>query len=590
MSRRYDAVVKRSWRTLLLVVCGLLLLAAAWLWWNRPQQVEMAAYVPQDSLIYLEADSLPEILSAIGSTDAWRTLAPAAGVRQDFARVGWLTSFARWTGIGSAESVVLSRAQVAVAVFGVGAKEGQQGVALDVSPRVVIAVETHTGESRTRQAIERVVGDFARRAYRDVKFEQRGRGGTYYAIWTAPSGDRKLVAAVADSTAFVGNDEEAVQKCLAAWRGERASLASDPELAAMRHRVGGEDALAFGYVPQASTPKLALIAAGLLADRSQAEARVQGALAIAVPQLASRVLGGAAWTMKVEGGAVRDDYYFAVPGTISSRLAVALETSPERSFASAELLPADAHQATLYNFNEPIEAWRGVNAIVSSNLEPTLAPLAPTALELFLQPFGIDSPREFLRALGAQITTARLDGEGEELIFVGAARDEKSLTALVKKRLGTKARAERVGGAEMLVSDDRERGAASFVAGHVILGSEDGVRRCLEARAGGRTLANADAFKKPLGVASSQSDAPLVTTLTDEREKALRFVTLLSPRDARGASAPDASSLARAVASLPYSLTVTRLKADGFERTTLSPSGLLADVALEFAPDAQSGK
>ena len=147
----------------------------------------------------------------------------------------------------------------------------------------------------------------------------------------------------------------------------------------------------------------------------------------------------------------------------------------------------------------------------------------------------------------------------------------------------------RVGDAEMLISSDPELGAASIYGGHVILGSEDGVRRCLEAHFGGRTLANSDVFRRPLALAS-QDDAPPVTTLTDEREKALRFVALLSPRDARGANAPDASSLARAVSSLPYSLTVTRLKADGFERTTISPSGLLADVALQFAPDAQSGK
>ncbi|MCA1815475.1 MAG: hypothetical protein LC746_03555 [Acidobacteria bacterium] len=583
--------MKRSWRTLLLVVCGLALFAAGWLWWNRPQQVEMDAYVPQDSLIYLEADSLPEVLSAIGSTDAWRTLAPAAGVRQDFTRVGWLTSFARWTGIGSAESVVFARAQVAVAVLGVDAKEEQQSLALNVSPRLVVVVETHTGGSRARQAIERVVGDFTRRAYGSPKFEQSDHAGTHYAVWTAPSGGKKITAAVSGSAAFIGNDEAAVQTCLSAWRGERASLASDPELAGMRRRVGGDDAdaLVFGYVPQASAPKVTQIAALVVAGSSQADAREQSALATVLPQLAGRVLGGAAWSTKVVHGSFEDDYYFALPSQLVARLSVALEASPERAFKTADFIPSDAHQVTRYSFAEPIETWRGVNAVVSSQLDPTFAPFASAFLDKSLKPFGIESPRDFLPALGSEIATARLGEEGDDLILVAAARDEAKLRELIKKRLGAKVKVERVGDAEMLVSPDPELGAASVFGGHVILGSEDGVRRCLEAHFSGRTLADSDAFKKPLASAL-QDDAPPVTTLTDEREKALRFVTLLAPRASRGANAPDASSLARAVASLPYSLTVTRLKADGFERTTISPSGLIGDVALQFAPEAQSGK
>lgn len=580
--------MNRSWRNLILIVCGVVLLAAAWLWWNRPQRSEMAAYVPQDSLIYFEADDLPEVLSAITSTEAWRTLAPAAGVRQDFGRLGWLTKLARWTGIGTAETVVFSRAQVAIAVLGVDAKE-EQGLALNISPRLVVVVETHTSESRARRAVEQLVGDFARRAYGNPKFEQNTHGGAHFLIWSSQSGGKKIVAALSGSAAFVGNDDSAVEACLSAWRGEHASLATDPELADMRRRVGGEDALAFGYVSQASAPKLTQIAALVLAGSSQAGAREQSALAIALPQLAGRVLGGASWSAKVERGAVEDNYYFALPGQLTTRLSVALETSADRSFQSADFIPADAHQVTRYNFSEPYETWRGINAVISSQLDPTFAPFAAAFLDKSLEPFGIDSPRDFLRALGSEIATARLGDEGDELIFVGAARDEATLRDLIRKRLGVRARTVRVGDAEMLVSDDAERGAASLFAGHVVLGSELGVRRCLEAHFAGKTIAASDAFKKPLALAS-QADAPIVATFTDDRESALRFVSLASRRVGDNKSAPDAATLARAVASLPYSLTITKLKADGVERTTISPFGLLADIALKFSPEPQATK
>jgi hypothetical protein len=585
----YDATVKRNLRALLLAFGALALAAAFWLWWNRPQPVEMAAYVPQDSLVYLESNSLPDILRGIASTEAWRTLAPAAGVRPDVAQLGWLTRLAKWTGIGSAESVIFSRAQVAVAVLGIDAKEGRDSE-LQISPRLVIVVETHTGETRVQKAITNVVGDFARRTYGEPKFERADRDGTPFFIWTAPGGDKKIIAAVSGSVVFVGNDEAAVQSCLAVRRGERASLATDPELAEMRQRVGADDgALAFGYVPQASAPKLTQIAALVLAGQSSAGAKEQSALAIIIPQLAARLIGGAAWSAKVENDAIEDDYFFALTPDLTRRLAVALEAAPTDSFQSTDYLPADTHQVSRYNFSEPEQTWRGINAVVSSQLDPTFAPFAGSFLEKSLSPFGIDSPRDFLRTIGTEITTARLDEDGEELVLVAAVRDETSLREMIKKRLGSKARIARVGSAEMLVSADAELGAASIIESHVILGSEQSVRRCLEARAAGTTISATDAFKKPLSLLK-QGESPLVLTLTDERERASRFIALVARRRAAGTTAPDAATLTHAVASLPYSASATRLATDGLERKTISPFGQFATIALQLAPESSARK
>ncbi|HEX8163742.1 MAG TPA: hypothetical protein VF538_17880 [Pyrinomonadaceae bacterium] len=579
--------MRRILRALLLFVCGLALLAAAWLWWDRPERAEMAAYVPQDSLVYIEADSLPDILSALTSTEAWQTLAPAAGVRANVGRLGWLTRFAGWTGVGSAESVVFARAQVAVAVLGVDAKEGRDSV-LEINPRIVIVAETHVSESRARAAVTKFVGEFARKSYGEPKFEQAERGGARYAVWTAPAGGKKIVAAFAGSAAFVGNDESAVGACLAAHKGERAALSGDAELSGMRQRVGAQSALAFGYVPQGGAPKLTQLAALVLAARSSTDARAQSALAIVLPQLAGRLLGGAAWSAKIQDRAVEDDYYFALSSDLTSRLAVALEASSDAPFHSAEYLPADAHQFTRYNFSEPGETWRGINAVVSSELDPTFAPFAGAFLGNSLEPFGVDAPREFLRAAGPEIATARLDAEGDELAFVASVRDEKTLRALIDKRLGAGARVERVAGAEMRVSRDAERGAASLYENHVILGSEDAVRRCLEARASGKSLASIDAFRNPLGFAAQIDARSPIVSLTDDREQARRFVSLAAPRRAATPNAPDAATLARAVAALPFSVSVTRLATDGVERKTLSPFGQFAAIALQLAPDADA--
>lgn len=574
----------RLLRAILIALLVLTLAVVVWVWWERPQKVEMATYVPQDSLIYLEFDSLPDILRGVTSTNAWHTLAPAAGVSDNTARLGWLTSFAKWTGIGSAESVIFARAQVAVAVLGVDAKEDGEG-ALQISPRLVIVAETNTSESRVEQALVKFVSDFARRNYGDAKFERSQHDGAKFFVWTAPKGDKKIVAAVADSVAYLGNDDAAVQACLAVRRGERASLANDPDLALMQKRARADDALGFGYVPQAGAPKLAQLGVLALVGRAASDAKAQSALAVVVPQLAGRLLGGATWSARVENGSVEDDYFFAMSSDVTRRLAIALETPPASSFESANFLPDDARQVSRYSLAEPEESWRGVSAVVSSQLDPAFAPLAGLFLENSLKPLGIDSPREFLRAAGTEIVTARAGDEGDELLLVAQVRDETALRAFVAKRLGARARVERVGEATMTVSGDPELGAASLVDRHLILGSEEGVRRSLQARAAGRTLGASESFKKPLGAFTTNA-TPLALTFTDERDSASKFITLVARRNPAKSAAPDAATLARAVSSLPYTMSATRLATDGFERKTVSPFGQFANIALQLAPEA----
>ena len=77
-------------RTLLLLTGGLVLLVSIWLWWNRYQRVDMAAYVPAETLVYLEANSLSDITSAVTSTDAWKALSVPAGIRPDLGKLGWV--------------------------------------------------------------------------------------------------------------------------------------------------------------------------------------------------------------------------------------------------------------------------------------------------------------------------------------------------------------------------------------------------------------------------------------------------------------------------------------------------------------------
>lgn len=574
--------MRRSLRVILLIVVLLSLMSALWLWWNRPQRVDMAAYVPADTLIYLEANSLPDILTALTSTDAWRSLAPPVGLEANYNGLVRASRLAAWTGLGTAEAVVLSRAQMAVAVVSMEAEE-EPNLSLHIRPRLALVVETHTGEARAEKAVLKLIGDFARRNYGEPKIEQDARGDATIISWVASAGGKKIIAALAGSSVIIANDDAALQACLAVRRGEKPSLADDAQLAEMRARVGSADALAFGYVPQAGAPKLTQLAALVLAGRSNAGAREQSGLAILVPQLADRVLGGAAWASRLAGPQIEDFYFFAVPSEIATRLAVALEsTAPARSVEAGDFLPAGAYQLTRYAFPEPAEAWGGFNAVISSQLDPTVAPFAVSYLGKMLRPFGVSAPREFLRMVGPEVATARLDEEGEGLMMIAEVRDEAGLREQLRKQFGAGVRATRVGGAEMFASKNPEPEAAALVSGYVFVGDEESVRTALEARASGKTLGATEAFHRALVAATPDKPTPIVT-FTDDREAARRVVSALAPLRGVRAKTGDANAFARALAARPYAVSETRLAADGIERLTRSSFGQFGPLVLQFA-------
>lgn len=579
----------KSWpQRILLSIVALALLLAAWLWWNRPEPVDMAAYVPAESLIYLETNSLPEIVRGLTSTDAWQALAPPAGLSPNVGRVGWLSRLSAWSGIGSAETVIFSRAQVAVAVIGFDVTE-ESSTVRDIKPRVALVAETHTSASRVQTAVTKLIGNYARRKYGEPVIRRDEAGDSTFITWTTPDGKRKIVAAINESVAIVGNDEEAVRACLAVRRGERASLANDEQLAEMRLRMSANDALAFGYVSAAGVGRLLEMAAVAYGGQFAADPKTQSAAAILIPQLASRILGSVAWSSAIAEGAVVDKYYLHLQNDLASRLHTPLAASNASGTRVGDLLPADTNQLTIYNYRDPEAAWRGLNAAISSQLEITIAPLVGRFLAESLKPFGIESPHDFLRAAGPEIATARLDSEGAALVLLAPVRDRETLQGLVRKRLGAGAKSQRVGEAEMSVATDEEEGAASFTGDYLIMGGVEEVRRCLQESAASQTLGSVNAFQKVARPAQT-NDAANVITYTNDYEPARRFISLLGRQNGGRNSPPDAAALQRSLSALPYALSETRLVEGGFEKKTRSAFGQFGAMLVQLATDVETDR
>lgn len=583
----------KSWpQRIALSIVVLVVLLAGWVWWNRPEAVDMSAYAPAETLIYLEANSLPEIVSGLTSTDGWQALAPPAGLSPNIGSIGWLSRLSAWSGIGSAEAVVFSRTQAAVVVLGFDVTE-ESSTVRDIKPRIALIAETHTGARRVQAAITKLVGNYARRKYGEPVVQQQDADAVTFLIWTTPDGKRKIVAAISESVAIVGNDEETVRACLAVRRGERASLADDAQLAEMRQRMNAPDSLAFGYVSPAGARRLLETAAMIYVGQLASDPNAQSAAAILIPQLAGQILGGAAWSSRIAESAVVDNYYFNLRNELASRLQNSLATSGARDLRAADLLPADTNQLTIYNYREPEAAWRGLNAAVSSQLEPTIAPLVGRFLdELLVQslkPFGIDAPHDFMRAAGPEIATVRLDGEGESLVLLTSIRDREALQTLVRKRLGAGAKSQRVAESEMLVAADEERGAASFVDDYLILGGAAEVRRCLQERAASRTLGASGAFQQAARSAAADGASNAVT-YTNDYDPARRFISFISRQNGARSAAPNAAALQRSLSALPYALSETRLVEGGFEKTTRSTFGQFGALVVQLAADVETDK
>jgi hypothetical protein len=584
-----------------LIAFGILVvILAVWLWWNRPQKVDMAGYVPADSLIYLEANNLPLIAGEMTQTDAWKALAQPAGIKTSLGSYGWLSRLAAWTGIGPADAVVLSRAQIAVTVMGFDSADA--GETLKIKPRYALVAETHTSASRVQSVIDKRVGNFAQRAYGSPIIERKEVGGIELKTWRAPEGERRIIAAVLESVAVIGNDEQTVLACLAVRRGERPSLAGNQQLEMMRQRLDGTSGLAFGYVSATGAAKLLEVAATVYAGQLLSDPRAQGLAASTLPSLAAKILGSAGWSARLKNGMVEDRYFVTLQNGVATNLREPLATSTMLTSSVGQLLPAETYSVSHYNYRDPAAAWRGLNLALSTQLDTLGALFVSKLLESALKPYGIEEPDAFLRSIGPNIITARLDEpdassavadnadsgrvSSSRTVTIVEVQDEKVLREFVLKRLGAQPRRERVGEAELLISQSKERGAACFIMGRLLMGPAEQLRRCLEARANGKTLAAAADFQKAARMVEEEARANTVTYTSDSSPARAFISTIAAQKEAREGQ-PNEAELARTLESLSFAVSETRLVEGGFEKKTRSSFGQFGTLAAQFSPNSQ---
>ncbi len=552
---------------------GLALIATAWVSWNRPQRVDMADYAPADALVYLECNSLLDVKRTVTSTDAWREMSPlleAGGVEGPGS---WLSRLIYWTGIGPTPAVILTRAQLAMVMIDLGTKE--EGTTLTFKPEAAILIETHTSERRMRPTVEDALRQLAEKTYAQPTMQKRDLGGTELIVWSAPSGDRQIMAAIDGTLVIVGNSERAVKACLDVHHDQRPSLRNDPELQQLRSQMATSSALAFGFVSSANVARLLSVAVPVLLSRTAGDLRFERILA----DSASRISTGIGWSSRGVGGGIEDRYLFSLKPGLVSRLDQAFRSTETRGQA-AQFLPEGVHSVTFYNFEDPLAAWKGFESTVSSRVDTLSAMLFTSVFKSALTPYGIKDAEKFLGMVGPEVTTTRLTRNSNHSVLIATVRDEPGLRRLLLEPQGRELKRSLVEGVELIENPDDEI-AVSFMAGSILIGPPEDVRNCIQTGIGKNETANQQRFDHFLPFSQTVG----IVTYANDSQRVFDFFMTLARATGSAQKLRDSTDRSSRLARLPYSATETKLGDQGFERRTRSPLGQFSTLVPQLLPN-----
>ncbi|MDX6529704.1 MAG: hypothetical protein QOH41_1994 [Blastocatellia bacterium] len=562
----------RTHRAKLLLVLLPFAFVVAWLYWNHTTNTDMASYAPADCLAFVEANDLTQAAQGIEGTQAWKALAGPVGARAQLLPNRWIIRLARWTGIGSAEAILLARSQVAI-VF-TGAEASQAGPTLTIKPLATLVIETHTTQRRMRPTIEQHIEDLARRVYGQPVLSRKQVDGADLTEWSSADGSRRIVAAFADTVAIIGNDESSVLHCLEAKQGKRAALSGDKQLDDLRKKVDAPQASVFGFVSKPGVKSL-LQAFALRAASSSDD--------LTASQIFSDTLGslidGLGWSTRFVDGMVEERCSITLSQGVADKLRGSFVPEDKLALSELPFVPADAYSVSLYHFRDVEGVWRDLNAIIASHADLIGAIAARPLLRRILKPYGIDDADTFVHSVGTRIQTIRLE-ENAPAVLVTEALDRQGLRKLVQQRLGAKPKSESVGDFELMLATS-DNWAASFADNHFLIGPAEAVRRSLQAKA--QPLTSTDAFRKSQRLVDVSLPITVLTFVKDQRP-AISFVEIFSEHE-RSAFSTNATAIDEASRSLPYAVSVVILKDTGLEWTSRSSFGLVGSLLVTLMPE-----
>jgi len=510
----------------LIPLAALLLAAGGWLYARRVERIEIAAYVPESALGFLEVNDLPQLLDRMTSTKAWRQLAPAYGIsdRLNYAgkagRAGWL---ARLT--GNREAAIFSQAQVAVVVTSLEVR----GEA--VKPRMALVAETHSRAGSLQGVIEKRLPELAQTLFGQVTKQTSEYAGTpviSYSVSGASNPDRRLLAAQIEGELILANHEEALRACIDTRLGRSPAMAGNFYLPKARPAVspaGGAETDVFGFVTGEGVKRLLRFGTYMAAGGVIGKAALAGAVGEVFTDFSAKTCDGIAYGMSFESGQVVDRYALLFKPELTERLKTIIRTAPIQPQA-LNLVPASAREITIIKASNPSRTLDELEKAVSSRVDAAQSFL----LHQFIigmreAAFGAKSGELTGAAVGDQVVSFNLTGEPLNRVWLVAARDRmmmarlaESLLAQVPEKRVAAIRHEDVGGFDVMISSEPSRGAAVFLGDVLALGARAQLLRLIEAHRGGQSLTAAPQFAVANQLLRDSPASPLVSASSVKEE------------------------------------------------------------------------
>ena len=131
---------------------------------------------------------------------------------------------------------------------------------MNFKPRFVAIADTHAWNWQTLSLAENQIGNFVNETYGgDASSKNSGQRRRKMVCVDGERRERKFSLLSEGSQIFFGNDESAIEKCLAVKRGEADSLLKNEDFR-RAYAANAENKLAFGYVSTEGVAQIANLA------------------------------------------------------------------------------------------------------------------------------------------------------------------------------------------------------------------------------------------------------------------------------------------------------------------------------------------
>ncbi|HEX6280302.1 MAG TPA: hypothetical protein VFZ49_09860 [Pyrinomonadaceae bacterium] len=499
----------------------------------------------------METQDLGKALHAVTDNDAFRA---AAKSEPDFS--------------------ALDGIKVGVAVTGFETKEervSDESSVLNFQPRFVAVAETNAWNFQAIKFAENKLGEFVNDIYGGgVELERFPRFDGDYFVWTSQDG-RKAYGLVIGSLIFFGNDETAIEKCVAVRKAEAESIAKDTRL--KDEEFGSDVAAAYvarGFVSEQGVAQISNLAGVQIAIGAADDGDVRSFVARVLPEIARNSIKGITWTTakSADLNVIFDHFQIDFdPETtdVLEKQLIPSGSGPHRD--RLEFIPADVPFVTSYTIENVGGVWLAVLKNAQGKTDARSGGLIAAFASSLFDAYAIDDPELFLGAVGNGILTARFDVEGDDVVVVAGADDLAAVKRSIAKEISFAKPPQAVGDVRIWRSEDGDVAFAN-VGSVIVTGNADSVLKAIEARANGQNYA---AMNLQPQLFSKAHD--VVLTVSKGRDPDARLVRVLSQR----ADGNPALEDTRKVSTFMNDRRLWRVERSNF--------GLIGSIIEQFAKD-----